>query len=384
MIVFMVFYCVLLPFSNSYIMAEQHVLMMSISVICMVLSYRRMSIIMTEEWFKKKFDENKMTLPSQYALLLRKEARSVLTPMLLPICSRLHELLITGHGMDASLHLHKAHHPLVFISSLLVLGYMRSQHANPKEQGISLINHQSHLLALACLGHSWWEKQTSDPERNGHYSCLLAIAIPLFGIIFVTTRRISSRLDKLDDRKWNQPSTDIALFYSMLILVMAVTGPSAAPSALLFLIQMQAMRGMIQWTGPYKMSPAIIAALFHLTTRHAFFSTNHACAFNRLQYSAAFVISNTFHFATAGCFLFCNTFGWEVLGGGMTMTTTTESDVVWRWYLVFQELQMVGAVFAVTLMRRHLMVWAIFAPKFVFECVFWVLRVGFFCIKTLL
>jgi hypothetical protein len=48
--------------------------------------------------------------------------------------------------------------------------------------------------------------------------------------------------------------------------------------------------------------------------RNIFFSTNHACAFNRLQYSAAFVATNEFHFAMSGTALFLNTFGWEMVG----------------------------------------------------------------------
>ena len=49
--------------------------------------------------------------------------------------------------------------------------------------------------------------------------------------------------------------------------------------------------------------------MWRLLFRHVFFATNHGCAFNRLQYSAAFVASIEFDFHIGGFQLFLNTFG---------------------------------------------------------------------------
>jgi hypothetical protein len=46
-----------------------------------------------------------------------------------------------------------------------------------------------------------------------------------------------------------------------------------------------------------------------------------------------------------------------------------DSDV-WDWYLLFQWTEMLASCLSVRLMKRHLMVWAIFAPRFMFAAVF--------------
>jgi phosphatidylinositol glycan class O len=115
----------------------------------------------------------------------------------------------------------------------------------------------------------------------------------------------------------------------------------------------------------------ILAALWRMSIRHAFFATGHACSFNRLQFSAAFVATDVFYFRLAGFSLFLNTFGWEMLGVVLTLLVSYYKNIaVWRWFCFFQLLEAVCSCISVSLLRRHLMVWAIFAPRFVFAVIF--------------
>jgi phosphatidylinositol glycan class O len=110
--------------------------------------------------------------------------------------------------------------------------------------------------------------------------------------------------------------------------------------------------------------------------RNIFFSTNHACAFNRLQYSAAFVATNEFHFAMSGTALFLNTFGWEMVGNFSmwTFSKLTTRSSLWNWYCWYQLVETLCSCISVSVLRRHLMVWATYAPRFLFVAIFYILN----------
>ena len=100
--------------------------------------------------------------------------------------------------------------------------------------------------------------------------------------------------------------------------------------------------------------------------------TGHACSFNRLQFSAAFVATETFYFVSAGVSLFLNTFGFEVLGIVLvaTLSRVASRSDLWTYFCFYQYIETVFSCISVTVMKRHLMVWAIFAPRFVFAVIF--------------
>ena len=130
-----------------------------------------------------------------------------------------------------------------------------------------------------------------------------------------------------------------------------------------------------------------MASLWRMTIRHAFFATNHAPTFSRLQYSAAFVASDTFHYHMAGMSLFLNTFGWEIIGALLILnisSLTNRGKNIWSWVCFYQLLEAAGSCISVSLMRRHLMVWAIFAPRFVFACVFTLIGLAFWILGLLI
>ena len=76
----MLFYCVLLTFSNSYIDAEQHIGTFVQAVICIALCGRLVSA--------PTYPKNGKILPSLTPWL----------PLVIPLCSRIGELFVAGHG----------------------------------------------------------------------------------------------------------------------------------------------------------------------------------------------------------------------------------------------------------------------------------------------
>ena len=116
--------------------------------------------------------------------------------------------------------------------------------------------------------------------------------------------------------------------------------------------------------------------LWRFLVRHIFFATNHGCAFNRLQYSSAFVSTVEFDFVLGGMQLFLNTFGWEIVGLVAVRMTSAfhKKPGIWRWYCVFQILESFLNCISVSVLRRHLMVWAVYAPRFLFSSVFLIIN----------
>jgi hypothetical protein len=130
---------------------------------------------------------------------------------------------------------------------------------------------------------------------------------------------------------------------------------------------------------------AVLAALWRFMVRHAFFATNHGCSFARLQVSSAFVATSVFNFGFAGSSLFINTFGWEIVGLSFAWLLSSHASQsamaagprrrteLWRWYCLYQLIETLCSCVSVSLLRRHLMVWDIYAPHFLFVAIFTIL-----------
>ena len=128
---------------------------------------------------------------------------------------------------------------------------------------------------------------------------------------------------------------------------------------------------------------AVLAALWRFIIRHTFFATNHGCTFSRLQLSAAFVATSTFNFVFAGTSLFINTFGWEIVGLSfawlLSSSTGKQSERrnLWRYYCLYQLIETLCSCVSVSVLRRHLMVWDIYAPHFLFVAIFMIIFAAF-------
>jgi GPI ethanolamine phosphate transferase membrane region len=127
----------------------------------------------------------------------------------------------------------------------------------------------------------------------------------------------------------------------------------------------------------------LLALVWALGTRAAFFFTGHHNQFSRLQYACAFIGFDDFDAAVGGSLLFVNTFGLEILGilalplaaasiSSSSRVSSSSSSSIEETVLAFAGLSaartLLSTVNAVV-QRRHLMLWAVFAPKFVFDAV---------------
>jgi hypothetical protein len=227
-----------------------------------------------------------------------------------------------------------------------------------------------------CIAASWLEKRDLDPERNGFFMCQIALVLLFTGIPLSMYQAVSrpSEPPKEDKPLGNRQaeSDTLTILCKVLIAVMLVTGPSAASSLVLYTLQASIIYTLSRISGSLKVHSIVLATMWRLVTRHVFFATNHGCAFNRLQYSAAFVATTEFYFVTGGISLFLNTFGWEVVGivFAWLLSQHPGRSKVWRLYGSFQLIEALASCISVSLLRRHLMVWDIYAPHFLFVSIF--------------
>lgn len=394
-LLFMVFQCAMLTFSNSYIDSEKEIVMFLLAVLCVFMSTRR-----AMNCVGKSFVE-KAALKEDNSLLKFKISKysNAFLPVFIAACSRVNELFVTGHGLDPSIVMHASHFSGVWLSSLLLMGIVRfflempiTSILSQWKVGVSL---SADIACLFFLAFSWCEKRSPDHGRHGYLTCRAAMMLSLIGVLLSIFQRCRKSVSA---GSLPSPAVYQSVLFKSMIFATAVTGPSTAASSVLFLAQAWALcrlgfnRGADR--GIPAVAPSVAASLWRLSIRHAFFATNHGCAFNRLQYSAAFVAFDEFQFHTAGISLFFNTFGWEIIGSLFLLMVTrrrtrsakstevkgggkgTGAEAIWKWFCLYQLLEAVGSCLSVSLMRRHLMVWAIFAPRFIFAAVFTTLNLA--------
>lgn len=296
--------------------------------------------------------------------------------ILLPILSRLAELVISGHGLDPSIRLHAAHHSGVFFFSLVSLSLFRwllfrSRLINSVPQ---LIADWSSFLFLAL---SWYEKRQLDQERNGYTYCRIVFSIILGSLLYAVVVAIRSASGAPQRSKVLEKARMdlLCIVVKTLIGIMSVTGPSAAASMVPYTVQIVILFVASLSEGKTHVSSWVLAALLKLVTRHAFFSTNHGCAFQRLQLSAAFVATSEFFYEIGGISLFLNTFGWEMVGIMIAwiLAQNRKQSFLMRIYCLYQLIEAVTSCLSVSVLRRHLMVWDVYAPHFLFTSIFTIL-----------
>lgn len=384
---FMIFYCGVLTFGNSYIDHEREIITFFLSVLCLLVFCR---------WYftASSGAQHHVSVSSM-------GSNAAYLPLVVALCSRVNDVFVTGHGVDPSIRVHAAHLPVVFVSSLVVLMMLRIKWLGPSTSSSSTLtilgrigSASLEIMAIVCIAFSWWDKRANDHSRTGFLTARIAMMTVFIGIFQSTyglykkwKLSIQYGLNDIGGVSNVETHQVILLFRVMLFLVI-VTGPSAASSAVLIVIQCAALRQLMDASGARELAAPTLAAIWRLAIRHAFFATNHHCSFNHLQFSAAFVATNIFQFHIAGMSLFMNTFGWEIVGSCLLLVYTTRSlrtkresasqcrrskSDVWDWFLFFQWTEMLASCLSVRLMKRHLMVWAIFAPRFMFAAVFSVL-----------
>jgi len=250
--IFMIFHCIVLTFSNSYIMNEESITMFILAVLCTVPSIYR---FVTQ--LSVRGEEKSATFNSSTCLL-----------MLIAISSRAHGLIVSGHGSDAMIRLHAAHSPGIFLPCLLILSVARIQFTRSKMPLEKLVN--VHLLmdfiAISCLSISWWEKRIEDEMRNGYLSSRMSLFICTSGLFMlfygICADNISRwRKQKCDIRNTlsHEKHRDIThtvflILWKLLIFIVTVTGPSSSASSMLILPQAWALYNITAVCGTEKVS----------------------------------------------------------------------------------------------------------------------------------
>ena len=217
---FVIFHCMIMTFSNSYILSEQSIVIFMVSFICTI-----------ETAFRLIFNLSSGSLPYTHALC----------PMLFPLCIRLNSF-VTGHGQDPMIRKYWPHQTHIFLTSLFLLVIARASYFLRRTKPIhhSGIHTVLDISSLFCLAISWIEKRSTDIVRHGYRSSAVAIVLCAIGLLlsafdfcsrYTDYHKQSSRNDFYAFHAFNVSLFPFAIF------TMAVTGPSAATSVLLILIQ---------------------------------------------------------------------------------------------------------------------------------------------------
>ena len=249
--VFMLFLCGLLTFSNSYILEEENCIMYGLAVLSAAIALRIRATTSPETSIAWKM------------------------MLVLPILSRVAELFISGHGLDPSIVLHGTHHSVVFLTSLGLLGVLRWSFYR---FGIidSLAHLVTDLLTFFFLALSWWEKRAPDVERTGYtYSrtALLLLFLSL-GVALGTALVRPKGEESLQTTLLRTADRDVStVLIKVLIAIMTVTGPSAAPSLVILTFQviilyMLSASMQFQTLASTRTSPMVVSSLLRLVTRH--------------------------------------------------------------------------------------------------------------------
>lgn len=402
----MIFYSGVLTFGNSYIEHEGDIVSFFLAILCLLV-FRR--------WY---FESNKDATKTSVSAYL---------PLALILSSRVHNAFVTGHGLDPSIRLHASHSALVFLPALALLLGLRLKWFE-STQTLSF-SKSIDMLAIVCLACTWWEKRSHDHSRHGHefaQASMIFMTMGLVHSIHCIGDELTSQVNENRVRKsWTLLChSQLVLFRVMLFLVI-VTGPSTACTAVVVLVQCAALsQMMIQSKARTEIDAPVMAAMWRLLIREVFFATNHHCSFNRLQLTAAFVATDTFQFHISGFSLFMNTFGWELLGTLLLLLTSRYvsnftaagskdgSARVWDWFCFYQCTETLTSCVSVSAMKRHrkypyrlsvllpsavrnlkfcelssillVMVWAIFAPRFMFAAIFTAIGLVFWFADALL
>ncbi|CAI5715348.1 unnamed protein product [Peronospora destructor] len=179
----------------------------------------------------------------------------------------------------------------------------------------------------------------------------------------------------MQKNSWELSSDYLLLVWQLVPAFMLVLGPTSPLSVLCLVVQGLSLSFIVschQLTSPASfgdITPWIL--LWASCSYQAFFTTGHANIFTSLQNAAGFVGYDIFHFYAAGVLLGLNTFGCFALAvlalPWLSLKRNSDGATAVLAFSGYFSLNALVSTVFVALQRRHLMVWAIFAPKFIFD-----------------
>jgi len=255
-ILFMIFHCLVLTFSNSYIESESDIIMFLLGCLCISMSIRQWISTNT----RNRQDDTRRVGNTKGHSREAPEKYAIWMPILVSLCSRTNELLVSGHGLDPSIRMHAAHDASAFLTSLAILATFRlitshfasiHRHNHRSDRKISMANHilnhwgvLTDVICLTLFAFSWWEKRSLDHSRNGYKTCQGALLISLLGVVFSIFMPEYPR--KISTSNFHSV---LSMLFKVLIFTVGTMGPAAAASSVLFLIQAWALYNITMVSG---------------------------------------------------------------------------------------------------------------------------------------
>lgn len=197
----------------------------------------------------------------------------------------------------------------------------------------------------------------------------------------------------------------LSAWSSTVIILLGKQGPTIALASIIggwCIMTLQSLEGneAKDGTSPVLTFSPLSVTQWSLFAVCLFFCTGHWCAFDGLRYGAAFIGFDEFILIRQAILLTIDTFGFShilpifglpvLLGNNPFSQYNLEKQsvflklsFVYLMYGLIMATSVTFTIICVTIHRRHLMVWGLFAPKFVFDAVGLVLTDALICMASL-
>ncbi|CAH8358684.1 unnamed protein product [Eruca vesicaria subsp. sativa] len=203
----------------------------------------------------------------------------------------------------------------------------------------------------------------------------------------------------------NLASRTVALVSACSSPVILLSGKQGSMLALAYLLagycimRLEGVERRIKSDGHNKFSKLdpLCVVQWSLLSICMFFASGHWCAFDGLRYGAAFVGFDEFVLIRQAILLTIETFGFSIILSvfGLPLLIPIHSQTpkargekrhqlfqMYMLYGVISATTVTATILCVTIHRRHLMVWGLFAPKFVFDVVGLILTDVLICLAS--
>ncbi|KAK6116828.1 hypothetical protein DH2020_049458 [Rehmannia glutinosa] len=291
------------------------------------------------------------------------------------------------------------------ILALIIVAYLLYKCiASSSSQGIlkyvvfgTLFNYM--LIALHWASDSSLLRQHMLLGGNGNLIPRVTYAAGFLQLLLLAIGQliVKERSSNLEQRTVVKALALLSAWSSTIIILSGKQGPLVVLALFIggwCLIRLMALeQDAKNYSSGSSLSYALPVTQWSLLAVCMFFSTGHWCAFDGLRYAAAFVGFDEFNLIRQAILLTIDTFGFShilpIFGlpllvaccYSLRQNKQVFSMRLCQVYLMYGFITAITVTFTmlcVTIQRRHLMVWGLFAPKFVFDVVG--LLLGDFCI----
>lgn len=284
---------------------------------------------------------------------------------------------VSGHGQDPVKHLSWIGTPAAAGCLTWIRWASGKRYARNRQQARENTCWSAIFGILAAAAVAYWASEALLPpsEDRAGLRRLFHLWLPraillghaLLGIVGSMWRALRSR----------RTAPLFAAVYHWIALIAFTEGPPGFISGCLFCV---AMEVLCRWAEDRRKRASTAPssevlqalALFSLG-RFFFFATGHASQFSSLQYDVAFIGSDAFYAPVAGAILGMNTLGLDIalllrctLSSSQHRSTRSDPSAL-PLLVAMHCVRAAAATCCAGILRRHLMVWAVFAPKFVFD-----------------